>query len=32
MNEEQNLRSRGDAYRRYQQSTSVFVPLPKRSQ
>jgi steroid 5-alpha reductase family enzyme len=30
MNEEQNLRSRGDAYRRYQQSTSVFVPLPKR--
>ena len=30
MNEEQNLRSRGDAYRRYQQSTSVFVPLPRR--
>jgi steroid 5-alpha reductase family enzyme len=31
MNEEQNLRSRGDAYRRYQQTTSAFVPWwPKR--
>lgn len=31
MNEEQNLRSRGDAYRRYQQTTSAFVPwFPKR--
>jgi steroid 5-alpha reductase family enzyme len=30
MNEEQNLRSRGDAYRRYQQTTSAFVPwFPK---
>lgn len=26
MNEEQNLRSRGDAYRRYQATTSAFVP------
>lgn len=26
MNEEQNLRSRGDAYRRYQATTSRFVP------
>jgi steroid 5-alpha reductase family enzyme len=30
--EESSLRSRGDAYRRYQQETSVFVPwFPKRS-
>jgi len=30
MAEEQSLRSRGDAYRRYQKTTSVFVPwLPK---
>lgn len=30
MNEEQNLRSRGAAYRRYQQTTSAFVPwFPK---
>ncbi len=30
--EESSLRSRGDAYRRYQAQTSVFVPwLPKRS-
>lgn len=29
--EEQSLRSRGDAYRRYQQVTSAFVPLPPRS-
>jgi steroid 5-alpha reductase family enzyme len=30
-NEEQNLRSRGDDYRRYQRETSIFVPwLPKR--
>ncbi|CAN5289038.1 MAG: DUF1295 domain-containing protein [Actinobacteria bacterium] len=28
--EEQTLRSRGEAYRRYQQRTSVFVPLPPR--
>lgn len=28
--EEQALRSKGEAYRRYQQTTSVFVPLPKR--
>jgi steroid 5-alpha reductase family enzyme len=26
--EEQALKSKGDAYRRYQQTTSVFVPLP----
>jgi steroid 5-alpha reductase family enzyme len=30
LNEEQNLRSRGEAYRRYQQTTSAFVPwFPK---
>lgn len=29
--EEQALRSRGDDYRRYQQTTSAFVPLPPRS-
>jgi steroid 5-alpha reductase family enzyme len=28
MAEEQSLRSRGEAYRRYQQSTSAFVPWP----
>lgn len=28
--EEQALKSKGDAYRRYQQTTSVFVPLPRR--
>lgn len=28
--EAQALRSRGDAYRRYQASTSAFVPLPRR--
>jgi steroid 5-alpha reductase family enzyme len=28
--EEQSLRSRGDAYRRYQERTSPFVPLPRR--
>jgi len=28
MTEEQSLRSRGDAYRRYQQTTSAFVPWP----
>lgn len=28
--EAQSLRSKGDAYRRYQQTTSVFVPLPRR--
>ena len=31
MNEEQNLRSRGDAYRRYQQTTSAFLPWPRRN-
>jgi len=30
MTEEQSLRSRGEAYRRYQQTTSVFIPLPKK--
>ncbi|HWA08146.1 MAG TPA: DUF1295 domain-containing protein [Opitutaceae bacterium] len=31
MTEEQSLRSRGDAYRRYQQTTSAFVPwFPRR--
>jgi steroid 5-alpha reductase family enzyme len=29
--EAQALRSRGDAYRRYQQTTSVFVPWRPRS-
>lgn len=29
--EESSLRSRGDAYRRYQRETSAFVPWPKRS-
>jgi steroid 5-alpha reductase family enzyme len=29
--EAQSLRSRGDAYRRYQETTSVFVPLPVRT-
>lgn len=30
LNEEQSLRSKGDAYRRYQQTTSAFVPwFPK---
>lgn len=28
--EEQSLRSKGDAYRRYQAATSAFVPLPRR--
>lgn len=28
--EEQSLRSRGDAFREYQRTTSVFVPLPRR--
>jgi steroid 5-alpha reductase family enzyme len=28
MTEEQSLRSRGDAYRRYQKTTSAFVPWP----
>jgi steroid 5-alpha reductase family enzyme len=31
MTEEQSLRSRGDAYRRYQRTTSAFIPwLPKK--
>ena len=30
LTEEQSLRSKGDAYRRYQQTTSAFVPwFPK---
>jgi steroid 5-alpha reductase family enzyme len=31
MTEEQSIRSKGDAYRRYQERTSAFVPLPPRS-
>ncbi|HEY5228157.1 MAG TPA: DUF1295 domain-containing protein, partial [Opitutaceae bacterium] len=31
MTEEQSIRSKGDAYRRYQQRTSAFVPLPPRA-
>ncbi len=31
LNEAQNLRQRGDAYRRYQRTTSAFVPWPPRS-
>jgi steroid 5-alpha reductase family enzyme len=30
LTEEQAIRSKGDAYRRYQQSTSVFIPWPPR--
>ena len=30
MTEAQSLRSRGDDYRRYQNSTSAFLPLPRR--
>lgn len=30
LSEAQSLRSRGDVYRRYQRSTSVFIPLPPR--
>ena len=30
MTEEQSLRSRGDAYRRYQRTTSAFVPMPRK--
>ncbi|MEO6882975.1 MAG: DUF1295 domain-containing protein [Bacteroidia bacterium] len=30
MTEEQSIRSKGDAYRAYQQTTSSFFPLPKR--
>jgi steroid 5-alpha reductase family enzyme len=30
LTEEQSLRSKGDAYRRYQQTTSAFVPWPPR--
>ena len=29
--EEQSVRSKGDAYRRYQERTSAFVPLPRRT-
>lgn len=31
MTEEQSLRSKGDAYRRYQQTTSVFIPWFKKA-
>ncbi len=31
MTEKQSLRSKGDAYRRYQTRTSAFVPLPRKS-
>jgi steroid 5-alpha reductase family enzyme len=31
MTEEQSVRSKGDAYRRYQGRTSAFVPLPTRA-
>lgn len=30
MAEEQSLKSRGDLYREYQKTTSVFIPLPRR--
>ena len=30
MTEEQSLRSKGDLYREYQRTTSVFIPLPKK--
>ena len=30
MTEEQSLRSKGEAYKEYQRTTSVFVPLPKK--
>jgi steroid 5-alpha reductase family enzyme len=30
MAEEQSIKSRGDLYREYQRTTSVFIPLPKR--
>jgi steroid 5-alpha reductase family enzyme len=30
MTEEQALRSKGEAYREYQRTTSVFIPLPKK--
>ncbi|TVQ39539.1 MAG: DUF1295 domain-containing protein [Wenzhouxiangella sp.] len=29
--EKQSLKSRGDAYREYQRTTSAFIPLPKKS-
>ena len=32
LTEQQSIRSKGDAYRRYQQTTSAFVPwFPKRT-
>ena len=31
MTEEQSVRSKGDAYRRYQERTSAFLPLPTRA-
>ena len=30
MTEEQSIRSKGEAYKQYQRTTSVFVPLPKK--
>jgi steroid 5-alpha reductase family enzyme len=30
MTEEQSLRSKGDLYKEYQRTTSVFIPLPKK--
>ena len=30
LTEKNALRSRGDAYRRYQETTSIFIPLPPR--
>ncbi len=30
MTEEQSIRSKGDLYREYQRTTSVFIPLPKK--
>lgn len=32
MTEEQSLRSRGEAYRQYQRTTSAFIPWPKKRQ
>lgn len=31
LTEEQSIRSKGDAYREYQRTTSAFIPLPKKS-
>lgn len=32
MTEEQSVKSKGDAYREYQRTTSAFIPLPRRIQ